>query len=176
MTDPNIWALVSADSSPTDFTLEVPLMGSRRCRASGTSRLKSLIVAPGFIPKLPPAVRQARLRLLMKLENDYLNPLKLSHYVETEEDKQALSGLVQSGKVIMLNSENAMLLRAYNEAKERIILYLNSVDSATVSQLKEALGGTGRRIMVPLCERLDREGITRRHGDMRSLAKPSKSK
>jgi hypothetical protein len=37
-----------------------------------------------------------------------------------------------------------------------------------VSQLRQSLGSS-RRIMVPLVERLDRDGVTRRVGDKRSV-------
>ena len=39
---------------------------------------------------------------------------------------------------------------------------------ATVSELKPVLG-VSRRIMVPLLERLDRDGVTMRKGDVRIL-------
>jgi len=41
-----------------------------------------------------------------------------------------------------------------------------------VSELRQALESS-RRIMVPLLERLDREGVTRRVGDKRKLANQS---
>jgi selenocysteine-specific elongation factor len=40
---------------------------------------------------------------------------------------------------------------------------------ATVSQLRQELQ-TSRRVLVPLLEKLDREGATRRVGDQRILA------
>jgi selenocysteine-specific elongation factor len=39
-----------------------------------------------------------------------------------------------------------------------------------VSQLRQALGSS-RRVMVPLLERLDRDGVTRRTGDKRMLCR-----
>jgi len=46
--------------------------------------------------------------------------------------------------------------------------HIRSKGPATVSELKNLLGSS-RRIMVPLLEKLDREGITKRAGDVRSL-------
>jgi len=57
---------------------------------------------------------------------------------------------------------------ACNQAIESIRRLILSQGPATVSELKQALG-TSRRIMVPLLEKLDAEGITRRDGDRRSL-------
>jgi selenocysteine-specific elongation factor len=42
----------------------------------------------------------------------------------------------------------------------------------TLSQIRETLGTT-RKYAVPLCEYLDREGFTRREGDLRVLAAAS---
>ncbi len=39
---------------------------------------------------------------------------------------------------------------------------------ATVSELRQVLGTT-RRVLVPLLERLDRDGLTLRQGDRRVL-------
>jgi selenocysteine-specific elongation factor len=44
--------------------------------------------------------------------------------------------------------------------------HLRARGSATVSDLKTLLS-SNRRVMVPLLERLDRERITRREGDLR---------
>jgi len=41
---------------------------------------------------------------------------------------------------------------------------------ATVSELRKALESS-RRIMVPFLEKLDRDGVTRRMGDKRWLAR-----
>ncbi|MBI4327339.1 MAG: SelB C-terminal domain-containing protein, partial [Chloroflexi bacterium] len=45
---------------------------------------------------------------------------------------------------------------------------LHAHGSATVSELRQAVGAS-RRIVVPLLEKLDREGVTRREGDRRVL-------
>jgi DNA-binding MarR family transcriptional regulator len=45
---------------------------------------------------------------------------------------------------------------------------------ATVSELRQTLGSS-RRIMVPLLERLDRDGVTLRQDDKRALRRDSKS-
>jgi len=50
--------------------------------------------------------------------------------------------------------------------------FLSKRGSATVSDLRQGIG-TSRRIMVPLLERLDRDGVTVRQGDTRVLKKRS---
>ena len=58
---------------------------------------------------------------------------------------------------------------AYSKMKCEIAEFISHNGPATVSQLREALASS-RRVMVPLLERLDREGFTRRVGDKRTLA------
>jgi selenocysteine-specific elongation factor len=46
--------------------------------------------------------------------------------------------------------------------------FISKNGPATVSQLRQALRSS-RRVMVPLLERLDRDGVTTRTGDKRRL-------
>ena len=48
--------------------------------------------------------------------------------------------------------------------------YLRKNGEATASELRKALETT-RRILIPLLEKLDRDGITARRGDVRVLRK-----
>jgi selenocysteine-specific elongation factor len=52
--------------------------------------------------------------------------------------------------------------------KSQVAEFISNNGPATVSELRQALGSS-RRVMVPLLERLDREGVTRRVGDKRML-------
>ena len=45
---------------------------------------------------------------------------------------------------------------------------IRSAGPATASDLRQVLGTT-RRVLIPVLERLDREGVTRREGDRRTL-------
>ena len=56
----------------------------------------------------------------------------------------------------------------YHAAVSRIRKHITSKGPATVSDLRQALG-TNRRVMVPLLEKLDRDGVTLRQGDKRIL-------
>ena len=53
--------------------------------------------------------------------------------------------------------------------KATIVDYISKRGPATVSQLRQELQ-TSRRVIVPVVEKLDREGVTRRVGDQRILA------
>jgi selenocysteine-specific elongation factor len=62
-----------------------------------------------------------------------------------------------------------LLLREnFERMKSQVTEFISQNGPATVSQLRQALGSS-RRVVVPLLERMDREGITRRVGDKRCL-------
>ena len=82
---------------------------------------------------------------------------------------QALRFVINQGEFIEINEDVVLSRDAFVKIKTRIAEFISSNGPATVSQLREALGSS-RRVMVPLLERLDREGFTRRIGDQRTLA------
>jgi selenocysteine-specific elongation factor len=55
------------------------------------------------------------------------------------------------------------------EMRRKVIERLNAGPGATVAEIRDLLGTT-RKFAVPLCEYLDRVGVTRRDGDIRVLA------
>ena len=69
-----------------------------------------------------------------------------------------------------MGPDQVLAAEAYAQAVEQIRAFLRRRGQATVSDLRQLLGCT-RRIMVPLCEKLDKEGITRREGDVRKLGR-----
>ena len=84
--------------------------------------------------------------------------------------QQVLRFLLQTGEAVELGEEVVLLTENFNGAVSAIKKFLREHGAATVSDLRQALG-TSRRIMVPLLERLEREGITVRQGDKRILKK-----
>jgi selenocysteine-specific elongation factor len=56
----------------------------------------------------------------------------------------------------------------FERMKNGVADFISKNGPATVSELRQALESP-RRIMVPLLEKLDREGFSRRVGDRRSL-------
>jgi selenocysteine-specific elongation factor len=78
--------------------------------------------------------------------------------------------LIESGEVIEVSPDAILLRDNFVYMKARITEFISKHGPATVSELRQALGSS-RRIMVPLLERLDRDGITRRVGDKRMLGR-----
>jgi len=82
--------------------------------------------------------------------------------------QQALRFLLQSGEALELDAETVMLATNYGKATDAIKAHLQRIAGATASELRQLLN-TNRRVIIPLLERLDREGVTVRQGDKRVL-------
>jgi selenocysteine-specific elongation factor len=82
--------------------------------------------------------------------------------------RQALRFLIETQEVVELSPETVMTQDAFSRATRIIKDFLIAHRSGTVSELRQAVGAP-RRIMVPLLERLDHNGLTVRQGDIRVL-------
>jgi selenocysteine-specific elongation factor len=92
---------------------------------------------------------------------------------EIEPDRRAqhvLRFLIDSGEVIEVGPDAVLLRDNFEHMKARITEFISKHGPATVSELRQALESS-RRIMVPLLERLDRDGVTRRVEDKRILGR-----
>jgi len=76
--------------------------------------------------------------------------------------------LIENGEVIEIASDVVLSRENFERMKNAVTDFISKNGPATVSELRQALESS-RRIMVPFLERLDRDGITRRIGDQRTL-------
>ena len=76
--------------------------------------------------------------------------------------------MIEQGEVVEIGAEMVLSRDAFTQMKAVVTAFISKNNSATVSELRQQLQ-TSRRIIVPLLERLDRERITRRIGDRRTL-------
>ena len=89
--------------------------------------------------------------------------------IETDLDKQrVLRFLIETGEVIEIGPDVVLLRENFEHMKKAVTDFISKNGPATVSELRQALESS-RRIMVPFLEKLDRDGITRRIGDRRTL-------
>jgi selenocysteine-specific elongation factor len=86
------------------------------------------------------------------------------------EAQRVLRFFIESGEVIEISSDVVLLRENFERMKTAVADFISKNGPATVSELRQALESS-RRIMVPLLERLDRDGITRRMGDKRTLGR-----
>ncbi len=76
--------------------------------------------------------------------------------------------LERAGELVVLSAEIGYPSDVWNDIQRRLVDMIASNGPVTVSQVREELG-TSRKYAVPLLERLDAGGITRRIGDVRDL-------
>ena len=76
--------------------------------------------------------------------------------------------LLTSGEAVELGPDLVMLAEHAAQAAGVVRELITRQGSATVSDMRQALG-TNRRVIVPLAEYLDRTGVTLRKGDVRVL-------
>ena len=74
---------------------------------------------------------------------------------------------MRSGAATELSDKVIILTSSYEQACGQVLAYLQDHGQATASDLRQHLG-TSRRVMMPLLERMDAEGKTRRNGDYRT--------
>jgi selenocysteine-specific elongation factor len=82
--------------------------------------------------------------------------------------RQMLSLLIDEKEIIDLGPDLVLSKKAFTEMKTAVTDFIAKNGPATVSELRQMLQ-TSRRTVVPFLERLDREHITRRVGDQRTL-------
>jgi len=117
---------------------------------------------------LPPALQAAGAKLRAALAANLIEPPNPGEIAPGPVDKQALKFLLDTGEAIQLDEKAVLLVEGYEKLKNQITAHLEKTAQATASDLRQVTGTT-RRILIPLLERLDREGVTRRMGDFRSL-------
>ncbi len=124
--------------------------------------------ARSHMPSMPDRLRDACARLQTAFLENSVQPPSLTELPTGPAAREALRFLRTRGDLIELSSGVYLSRIGFSRIRTAIVQYLQQKPSATVSELRQASGST-RRIMVPLLEKLDREGLTVRSGDRRSL-------
>ena len=119
-------------------------------------------------PALPSHLQTAGTRLRATLSAKPFEPPSRKELAPDATAQQALRYLLETGEAVEVGEEIVLLADAYARATESVKKFLREHPGATVSDLRQAIGAS-RRIVVPLLERLDKEGVTRREGDKRVL-------
>ncbi|MBI3878119.1 MAG: selenocysteine-specific translation elongation factor [Verrucomicrobia bacterium] len=120
---------------------------------------------------LPPQLQAAGAKVRAALS---AKPLDVPSRKELAPDaltQQALRFLVNSGAAVELSEDIVLLAEHFQRATDLVRQHIRKNGPSTTSDIRQALG-TNRRVLIPLLERLDRDGITRRDGDKRVLKQP----
>jgi selenocysteine-specific elongation factor len=136
----------------------------------GFQRQGNAVRRAGHRPSLPPHLQAAQAQLQAVLSARQLDPPSRKELAPDPVSQQALRFLFATGEAVELSPDVALGTEAYQLAVERILAHLQLAGPATVSQLRQLLGSS-RRVLVPLLEKLDREGLTQRQGDVRVPAR-----
>ncbi len=133
-------------------------------------RKGSAIARTSHRPMLPADLEPVERRIRESLSHKPFDPAPRREIEPDRHTQHVLRFLIESGEVIEVSPDAILLRDNFVYMKARITEFISKHGPATVSELRQALGSS-RRIMVPLLERLDRDGITRRVGDKRMLGR-----
>jgi len=133
-------------------------------------RKGSAIARTSHRPVLPAELEPVERRIRESLSHKPFDPPPRREIEPDRHTQHVLRFLIESGEVIEVSPDAVLLRDNFVYMKARITEFISKHGPATVSELRQALGSS-RRIMVPLLERLDRDGITRRVGDKRMLGR-----
>lgn len=118
---------------------------------------------------IPPELKKEAETILKTLSDEQLNAPNRKDLAPTPASQRALAFLVRVGQVVSLDEKTVIDSDSFDAAADQIQAHLAEHTSATASDLRQLLG-TSRRVAMPLLERLDSDGLTRRDGDLRFLA------
>jgi selenocysteine-specific elongation factor len=131
-------------------------------------RKGSTIARASHRPKLPAQVQAIEKRIRETLSKQPFDPPSRKMIESDPQARQVVRFLIENGAVTEIALDVVLLRESFERMKSQVAEFISENGPATVSELRQALG-TSRRVVVPLLERLDREGTTRREGDRRCL-------
>ena len=131
-------------------------------------RKGSVIARTSHRPTLPVHLQPAEKRIREALIGRSFDPPSRKAIESDPQARQVVRFLIENGEVTELALDVLLLRESFERMKSLVAEFISKNGPATVSELRQALGSS-RRIMVPLLERLDREGVTIRAGDKRRL-------
>lgn len=137
-------------------------------RASGFQQSSGLIRRAQHRQLLPPQLSAAGEKIRHTLLTTELDPPSRKTLAPDPASQQALRFLIDTREVIDLGPDLAIGVVSYRLAAQLVRDYLARHLRATAGELRQHLG-VSRRVIIPLLERLDKDGITRREGDTRVL-------
>ncbi len=117
---------------------------------------------------LPPPLMAAAAKLRTMLAAKPFDPPSRKQLEPDSASHQALRFLIETGEAVEINAEVVLASDSLKRMTNLISQFIRNKGAATVSQLRQELG-CSRRVIVPLLEQLDRDGVTQRNGDIRKL-------
>ncbi|MDQ3415075.1 MAG: selenocysteine-specific translation elongation factor, partial [Verrucomicrobiota bacterium] len=122
---------------------------------------------------LPAALTEAGNRIRTGLAARPFDPPSRKELAPDAAGQKALRFLSETGEVLIVSDDVLLSAKAFAQMKARLVRALRERGPSTASELRQALE-TSRRVLIPFLERCDRDGLTKREGDRRSL-RPAKN-
>ena len=129
----------------------------------------SIIARSSHRATLPHHLKVVAEKIVATLDEKPFDPPGRKDLASNRDAQQTLTFLIQQGRIVEISPDVVLLPDSFARMKATIVDYISKRGPATVSQLRQELQ-TSRRVIVPVVEKLDREGVTRRVGDQRILA------
>lgn len=132
------------------------------------------IAHPESRPKLSSGQQELMKKLVATYEQARFMPPDVKELAKTlnvsgREIRQVLDLSVAAGDVVHLGGPLYMHESHEKELRDIVRMRLETGDGLAVADIRDLLG-TSRKYAVPMCEYLDRIGLTTRRGDLRILA------
>ncbi|MDQ2868027.1 MAG: selenocysteine-specific translation elongation factor [Verrucomicrobiota bacterium] len=131
-------------------------------------RTGEIIRRAGHRLTLPPVLQSVATRIRAALQTKPFDPPSRRELAPDAFSQQALRFLCETGEAIQIGEDVILSRESFAKTREIVNKFLREKGAASVSELRQTLGSS-RRVVVPLLERFDREGFTRRTGDQRML-------
>jgi selenocysteine-specific elongation factor len=125
----------------------------------------AVVRSPGHGSALSGDERSLADRVLSELRRQGGSP---SPFAEAGLTYELAKALERTGEVVLVSPVIAYPADTWADVERKVVDLISSNGPATVAQVRDAVG-TSRKYAVPLLEKLDATGVTRRHGDVREL-------
>jgi len=141
------------------------LIEQQQLAASG-----ALVHSPGFAPKLKPEQERLRGDIVAMFTSDEYNPPSRKQLERISfAMRDIVNFMLDGGELVELSGGLLLLGKDFEVIRARIVETIESKGKIDVAGIREQLGFS-RKYGVPILEKLDSMGVTRRVGDHRVLA------
>jgi len=118
--------------------------------------------------ELPAELEAAAAEILKTLKESGLAPPLPGDLQATPSHQAAYKFLARTRQIIPLDPKVTLGSEVFQKTIDEVRSFIEKSGQATASELRQHLE-TSRKVIMPLLERLDRDGVTRREGDYRTL-------
>jgi selenocysteine-specific elongation factor len=133
---------------------------------SGIVKVNGVVRRMSHQPAAPAALNGAAARLASLLRSRKFDPPSRKELAPDKPAQEAIRALVKAGQAIELSNDLILLTETFKEAERTVRDFLTRRGRASVSELRDVLKSS-RRVLVPLLEKFDQKGVTKRVGDHR---------